>query len=38
MTKRDEYDNDRFVDPDKSLLLDLESEPQWPKQKTLMMF
>jgi len=24
----DEYDNDKFVDPDKSLLLDLESEPQ----------
>lgn len=29
MTKeRDVNDNDRFVDPDKSLLLDLESEPQ----------
>jgi hypothetical protein len=29
MTKeRDVNNNDRFVDPDKSLLLDLESEPQ----------
>jgi len=25
---RDENNNDRFVDPDKSLLLDMESEPQ----------
>jgi len=28
MTERDENDNDRFADPDKSLLLDEESEPQ----------
>lgn len=27
-TEIDDNDNDRFVDPDKSLLLDLESEPQ----------
>lgn len=27
-TEIDENDNDRFVEPDKSLLLDTESEPQ----------